>query len=65
MHGFLGEESHVFVDSVGGDVFVGGIVEGDEDVEEDDHDEEGEDVVEDYSEGGGEIVEAAEVWGAH
>ncbi len=35
MHGFLGEEGHVFVDGVVGDVGVGGVVEGDEDVEED------------------------------
>lgn len=31
----MGEEGHVFVDGVVGDVGVGGVVEGDEDVEED------------------------------
>ena len=35
LQGFLGEEGHVFVDGVVGDVGVGGVVEGDEDVEED------------------------------
>ena len=33
--GFGGEDGHVFVDCVVGYVFVGGVVEGDEDVEED------------------------------
>ena len=35
LHGFQGEESHEFVDGVVGDVGVGAVVEGDEDVEED------------------------------
>lgn len=35
LQGLLGEERHVFVDGVVGDVGVGAIVEGDEDVEED------------------------------
>lgn len=35
MHGFEGEEGHVFVGGVVGDVGVGAVVEGDEDVEED------------------------------
>ena len=35
LHRLLGEEGHVFVNSVVGDVGVGTVVEGDEDVEED------------------------------
>lgn len=35
LHGFVGEESHVFIDGVVGDVGVGAVIEGDEDVEED------------------------------
>ena len=35
LHRLLGEEGHVFVNSVVGDVGVGAVVEGDEDVEED------------------------------
>lgn len=35
LHGFLAEECHVLVDGVVGDVFVGAVVEGDEDVQED------------------------------
>ncbi len=35
MQGFLREEGHVFVDGVVGDVGVGGVVESNEDVEED------------------------------
>ena len=35
LHGFEGEEGHVFVGGVVGDVGVGAVVEGDEDVEED------------------------------
>ena len=65
MDGFLGEEGHVFVNGVVGDVLVGGVVEGDEDVEEDDHDDEGEDVVEDDAEGRGEVLKSVEVGGLH
>ena len=35
LHGLLGEERHVFVDGVVGDVFIGAVIKGDEDVEED------------------------------
>jgi hypothetical protein len=34
LHGFRGEERHVFVSGVFGYVFVSGVVEGDEDIEE-------------------------------
>ena len=51
LHGFLREERHVFVDGVFGDVFVGRVVQRDQDVEQDYHDDKGEDVVENNSEG--------------
>jgi hypothetical protein len=47
LHRLLRVESHVLVDGVLRDVFVGGVVEGDEDVEQDDHYNECKDVVED------------------
>lgn len=50
LHRLLREESHVLVDSVLCDVFVGRVVESDEDVEQDDHDDEGKDVVKDNTE---------------
>ena len=50
LHRLLREESHVLVDSVLCDVFVGRVVESDEDVEQDDHDDKGKDVVEDDAE---------------
>ena len=65
MHGFLSVERHVFVDGVFSDVFVSGIVEGDKDVEEDDHNYEGENVVENDAEWRGEVIEAREIWGLH
>lgn len=65
LHCFLTVESHVFVDCIFGDVFVRGVVEGDEDVEQDDHDKESEDVVKDYAEGRGEVIEIGEVGGLH
>ncbi len=34
LHGLLGEERHVFVDCIFGDIRVGTVVKGDEDVEE-------------------------------
>ncbi len=34
LHGFLSEERHVFIDGIVGDILVGTVVEGDEDVEE-------------------------------
>ena len=65
MHRFLREESHVFVDCVVGDVRVGGIIECDENIEEHDHDEECENIVEDYAEWGCEGIEAGEIWRLH
>ncbi len=65
LHRLLCEEGHVLVSSVFGDVLVGGVVEGNQDVEEDDHDDEGEDVVEDEAEGVLEVVEAVKVRGLH
>ena len=50
LHRLLREESHVLVDSVLCDVFVGRVVKSDEDVEQDDHDDEGKDVVKDNTE---------------
>lgn len=55
LHSLLGEEGEVLVNCVFGDVFIGGIVEGDEDVEKDDGDDEVVDVVEDET--GGSVSE--------
>lgn len=52
LHSLLREESHVLVDGVLCDVFVGRVVESDEDVEQDNHDDEGKDVVENDTEWG-------------
>ena len=65
MHGFLGKKSHVLIYCVVGDVFIGGVVESDENVEQYHHDEEGEDVVQDDAEWWSESVEIAEVWRLH
>lgn len=63
LHGLLGEEGHVFVRGVAGDVLVGRVVEGDEDVEQDYHDDEGKDVVEDEAEGG--LLSLVSSWTGH
>lgn len=51
LEGLLGVESHVFVCCIVGDVLVGRVVQGHQDVKQDNHDDEGVNVVEDKPEG--------------
>ena len=64
-HRLLRKERHVLVNSIVGNVLVGTVVEGDEDVKQDHHHDEGEDVVENQAPGRRVLVEAVEVRGLH